>query len=175
MIRSLLSLLLVAILCTFAGAQGTKRELTAVQQQQLFQKNRPMIQTLVDSTLELSTFSGDHTERSRSYRKVIMEFQKALGTAADDSDSGRVAEIGKHLDTVIRQGLAPSLKAANRQIGGPNGTGYKDLVEIRDRSVELVQWLQDKARDKWADTPEVRDVIESLDRTKKDLNESIGP
>jgi hypothetical protein len=65
------------------------------------------------------------------------------------------------------------LKRAHDQIG-PNGTGSKELRDIRDRTVGLVDWLQDKAKNKWADTPEVREVIESLERTKKELG-TAGP
>jgi hypothetical protein len=168
-IRNASCLLIVATLVAFAGAQGPKTGLTAAQQQQLFQRNRAMIQTLVESSVEISNQSGDYIKRSQSYRKVIMEFQKELNNAADGTDATRVAELGKHLDMVMRQGLAPNMKKAYLQIGGPNGTGHKDLQEIRDSTIELVDWLQVKAKNKWADTPEVREVIESLEKTKKEM------
>lgn len=174
MIRHASCLLIVVALAALTSAQGSKPGLTASQQQQLFQKNRTMIQMLVDSSLEISDKSGSYIDRSRSYRKVIMEFQKELVTSANGSDAGRVAEIGKHLDTVMRQGLAPSLQAAHRQIG-PKGTGREDLVEIRDYTLELVEWLQEQAKNKWADTPEIREVIQALDLTKKELTTSVGP
>ena len=173
MIRHASCLLIVAALAALVSAQGSKPGLTASQQQQLFQKNWAMIQMLVDSSLEISSQSGDYIHRSRSYRKVIMEFQKELVTSANGTDARRVAEIGKHLDTVMRQGLAPSLQAAQRQIG-PDGTGRKDLEEIRDYTLELVEWLQDQAKNKWADTPEIREVIQALDLTKKELTTSVG-
>jgi hypothetical protein len=173
MIRNASCLMIFAALAAIAGAQGSKTGLTAAQQQQLFQRNRAMIQTLVDSSVEISNQSNDYLKRSEAYRKVIMEFQRELGNAADGSDAARIAELGKHLDTVMRQGLAPNLKRAHDQIG-PNGTGSKELRDIRDRTVGLVDWLQDKAKNKWADTPEVREVIESLEKTKKDLG-TAGP
>lgn len=172
MIRNAAVLMIFAGLAAIAGAQGPKIGLTASQQHQLFQRNRIMIQTLVDSSVEISTQSGDYLQRAKSYRKVIMKFENELTDAANGNDAGRVAEIGKHLDTVMRQGLAPSLQSAVRQVG-PDGTGRKDLQEIRDRSVELVEWLQDKAKNKWADTPEARELIESLERTKKELGREL--
>lgn len=174
MIRNASCLLIFAVLAAIAGAQGPKTGLTAAQQQQLFQRNRAMIQSLIESSLEITDKSGDYIQRSRSYRKVILEFQQELSSAADSDDAARLAELGTHLDTVMRQGLAPSLVKAHRQIG-PDGTGRRDLHEIRDRTVELVDWLQDKAKNKWADTPEVRKVIESLEETKKELKASAGP
>jgi hypothetical protein len=175
MIRTASIMLVAAALCAAAGAQGpTKTNLTAAQQHELFQRNRTMIVTLVDSSLEISNQSGDYIVRSRSYRKVVNGIHDELSRAAESGDAARVAELGKHFDTILRQGLAPSLKAADRQIG-PEGTGRKDLQEIRDRTVELVNWLQDKAKNKWADTPEVREVIESLERTKKELGNSVAP
>ena len=172
MIRNAAGLMILVTLSAIAGAQGAKPRLTPAQQQQLFQRNRAMIQTLVDSSVEITAQSGDYVQRSKSYRKVIMEFQKELNDAADGSDATRIAELGKHLDTVMRRGLAPSLQRAVDQ-EGPNGTRRKDLDEIRDRTVELVEWLQDKARNKWADTPEVREVINSLEKTKTDLDKSV--
>ena len=174
MIRNAACSMIVILLAALAGAQGPKTGLTAAQQHQMFQRNRVMIQTLVDSSVEISAMSGDYLQRSRSYRKVIMKFENELTDAANGNDAGRIAEIGKHLNTVMRQGLAPSLQAAVRQVGA-DGTGQKDLREIRDRSVELVEWLQDKAKNKWADTPEVREVIESLERTKKELGAGVEP
>jgi len=172
-IRDLAVLLILAGLAAFAGAQGQKPPLTAAQQQQLFQKNRTMVQALVDSSLEISK-SNDFVQRSRSYRKVAMQLQRELDDAAGDTDAGRIVELGKHLDTVLRQGLAPSLRAAHQQIG-PGGTDRQNLLDMRNSTVELVDRLQNKARNKWADTPEVRQVIESLESTKKDLSNSVDP
>jgi hypothetical protein len=174
MIRTASILVLAAALCTIAGAQGPKNSLTAAQQHELFQRNRSMIVSLVDSSVEISDVAGDYILRSRSYRKVVNQFHEELTRAAESGNAARVAELGKHFDTVLRQGLTPSLKAANRNIG-PDGTGRKDLQEIRDRTLELVDWLKDKAKNKWGDTPEVREVIESLERTKQELSTSVGP
>jgi hypothetical protein len=175
MIRSASILLIFAGLTAVVGAQGPKSGLTAAQQQQLFQRNRSMIQSLVDSTVDMSSVhSGNALERAKTYRKVIVEFQRELGSAADSSDATRIAELGNHLDTLMRQGMAPSLKKADQQIGGPTGSGYKDLIELRDRTVELVDWLQGKARNQWADTPEVREVIRKLELSKKELNNSVS-
>lgn len=175
MIRNASILLIVAGLAAVVGAQGPRQGLTAAQQQQLFQRNRSMIQTLVDSTVDMSsTHSNNALERAKTYKKVIVEFQRELGSAADSSDAARITELGTHLDTLMRQGLAPSLKKAQDQIG-PRGTGQKDLYELRDRTVELVDWLQNNARNKWADTPEVREMIQKLELSKKELSGSVTP
>ena len=71
MIRSASILLIMAGLTTLVGAQGPKTGLTAAQQQQLFQRNRAMIQTLVDSSVDMSTRSNDPVHRAKTYRKVI--------------------------------------------------------------------------------------------------------
>jgi hypothetical protein len=172
MIRQALVLLIFVGLSALAGAQGEKPALSASQQQQLFQKNRGMIKTLVDSSLEISQMSGDGVQRTQCYVKVVQQFREELDRAANDADPSRVAELGKHLDTVLRKGLTPSLRDAHVQIG-PGGTGVEKLGEIRRDSLILVDWLQTKARDKWPDTPEVREVIDSLEKTKNDLD-SIG-
>lgn len=174
MIRTAAVVLAAGVLCTFAGAQGPKNGLTTAQRYEMFQHNRGMIATLVDSSLEISDVSGDFIKRSRSYRKVVNQIHQELSAAAEAGNAARVAELGKHFDTVLRQGLAPSLKAAAAQVG-KNGSGREDLEEIRDRSLELVDWLQDKAKNKWGDTREVREVIDSLERTKQELSASVGP
>jgi len=168
MIRNAACLMVFAALSLMASAQAAKPRLTSTQQHDLFKQNRAMIQSLVDSSVEISNVSGDYLQRAKSYRKVVMKFQEELSNAAEGSDPARVAELGKHLDTVLRQGLAPSMQKAAQQIG-PTGTGKEELKEMSARTVELVQWLQDKATNKWADTPEVREVIESLKKTKKEL------
>jgi len=173
MIRHAAGFLVVALLCSQAGAENPPK-LTALQQQQLFQKNRQLIQTLVDGSVEMSNVSNDYTQRSRVYRRMILEFQKELTTAADQNDPNRVVEIGKHLDTVMRQGLAPTLKVARGRLG-PDGTGMNDLIDMRDRSVELADWLQNKSRAQWKDNPQVQEVIDSLEKTKKELGGSIAP
>lgn len=174
MIRSASIFLLVAGMTAVVGAQGPRSGLTAAQQQELFQRNRSMIETLVDSTVEMSTHSGDHLQRAKTYKNVLVEFQRELGNAANSSDAGRIAELGSHLDTLMRQGMAPSMREAQRQIG-PRGSGQQDLLELRDRTVELVDWLQNNARNKWADTPEVRDMIQKLELSKKELSNSVVP
>jgi hypothetical protein len=159
-------------LMALAAGQAQPARLTPSQQQQLFARHRVMIAALVDGSIEIAA-TGDQIQRSRSYRKIVMEFQKSLDQAAGEEDPGRVAELGKHLDTILRRGLAPSLQEANRQVG-PKGTGRDDLIDLRDRSLELVDWLERKARDKWADTPEVREVINSLEKTKKEIGASVS-
>jgi hypothetical protein len=173
MLRHTLCISVFVALTLIAAAQEPKPRLTALQQQQLFQRNREMIKTLVDSSLEISNKSGDYIERSLAYRKVIMELQKELDNAANSEDAGRVTELGSHLNTVLARGLRPSLEAASMQIGA-GGTGRERLVEIRDETIGFVDWLQNKARNKWADTPEIRQVIDSLENTKKDLGASVG-
>lgn len=174
MIRQAAVLLIFAVLAAFAGAQGTPAALTASQQQQLFQKNRSMIETLVDSSLKISKSGSEYTERARSYSDVVKQLQKELDKAAVDADVSRLAELGQHLNTVLGQGLVPSLKVANGQIGA-DGTGRDKLIDIRDLSVLIVDSLQSKVRDRWADSPEVRELIEKLEKTKKDLNSSVAP
>jgi hypothetical protein len=174
MIRDTLVLLIFAGLAALAGAQSGKPVLTGSQQQQLFHRNRAMVEALVDSGVEISKQSNEYTERSRSYRDLAMKFQSELNQAADNNDAARVAELGKHLNTVLLEGLAPSLRNAHRQIGA-DGTGREKLLDIRNSTVELVDWLQNRARNKWADTPEVREVIDSLETTKKELGSSVGP
>ena len=71
-------------------------------------------------------------------------------------------------DVVMRQGLAPSLQAATRQVGA-DGSKRDELDKMRDSSLRLVNWLQNKAKDRWADTPQIREVIESLEKTRKEL------
>ncbi len=141
MIRNAAVLLVFAVLSAFAGAQGTPPALTASQQQQLFQKNRGMIKTLVDSSLKISQSGNDHKERARSYGEVVKQLQKELDKAAVDADVSRLAELGKHLNTVLGEGLVPSLKKASDQIG-PGGTGRVDLIDIRFLSLLIVNSLQ---------------------------------
>jgi hypothetical protein len=172
MVRHTGVLLIFAALSALAGAQAPEPKLTALQQQQLFQKNRKMIETLVDCSVETSNQSSNPLDQAKTYGKLVDMFRKELENAAHDENAGRISELGRHLNTVLDRGLAPSLQAADRVIGA-EGTGRDALLDIRNRNLELVEWLERQASNKWADSPEVREVIQSLDKTKKELRSSV--
>ena len=67
MFRTILCFSTFAVATLLAAAQENRPRLSAAQQQQLFHKNREMIKTLVDSSLDISKQPGDYIQRSLAY------------------------------------------------------------------------------------------------------------
>ena len=164
----------VFVVCvTVVGAQGPSKKLTAAEQTKLFQRNRPMIQSLVDSSVNLSVNANDYLKRSKTYSEVLEKFHEEILNAAKQEDAGRVAELGKHLGAVIENGLTPNLQEASRQIPR-NGTNWDKLKELQRQTTDTLESLQSATQKKWPESPEVREMIQMLDKAKGTVNQSVG-
>jgi hypothetical protein len=163
----------VFIFCVaIVGAQGPRNKLTAAEQSKLFQRNRSMIQSLVRSSIDISASRDDFLKRSKTYEKVLEQFHEEIVRSANEEDAGRVAELGKHLSSVIEKGLTPNLKDAARQIG-QNGTNWDKLKGLQLQTVDTLESLQSAAQKKWPKSTEVNEMIKMLDKAKDELHQSV--
>jgi hypothetical protein len=165
MIRQLLTLTIVAIVCAVVGAQGSKA-LLPQQRAELYKKNRPMIERLVEKTVESSQTPNNHLKRADSYYKVLFDFGKEIKAAREANDADRVAELTTHLTILLDEGLAPTLGQARAQ--AEDGSNKEDYERIRDGLLAQVGALLEVLNDR----PEAK---KSLEGAKTRLHAITGP
>jgi hypothetical protein len=168
MIRRFLPLLSIALATAFVGAQGPKA-LMPQQRAELYKKNRPMIERLVEKTVESSRTPSNHLKRADSYYKVLFDFSKEIKAAREANDADRVAELTNHLTYLLDEGLAPTLGDARAQ--AEDGTSKEDYEQIRDGLLAQVAALLDVLNDR----PEGEKAKKSLEGAKTRLHAITGP
>src|SRR5207248_2002719 len=104
--------------------------LSLAEQAQHFQRNRKLIEKLVDSGMVLALARDEDALRRVT---CCSELARSLGDemkqAAQEREGGRVAELGQHLQLLLKDGLAITLQKARRQI--PPGSAELDqLIEV---------------------------------------------
>ncbi len=165
MIRRLLALFAFAAFAAVVGAQGPKA-LMPPQRADLFKKNRPMIERLVEKTVESSQTPNDYVKRADSYYKVLFDFSQEITKAREAKDSDRVEELTKLLQNLLDDGLRPTLADAREQV--KNGTGNEDYQRVRDDLLAQVNALL-------ADLNDHAGAKKSLENARDNLNAITGP
>jgi hypothetical protein len=116
MVRAAYILAISLALSAWAGAQGPEHSaLSAADQLRLHRANRVLLIDLVDRGIELGKASHP-IDRADECRKTARVLGVALQQAAEKEDADRVAEIGNHLELVLRDGLVPMLDDAKRNV-----------------------------------------------------------
>jgi hypothetical protein len=164
MIRKLLSIVGVALLSAVVGADAGRTP-SARERAELFKKNRPLIDRLVEKTVESSRTPNDYVKQADTYYKVLFEFSNEIKKARDNREHERVEELTAHLTTLLDKGLVPTLKQARLQVEG--GTGEAEFQKVK---AELLVQL-DALLAVMSDTA----VKPSLETAKVRLNEISGP
>ena len=135
-----LPLVFTAALVPLAGAQDSASRPDADLRAHLFQRDRDLIQMLVEGGLRLAA-ADDALERAECCSGVAERLATALQQAAVNQEKGRVAELGVHLRALLETGVAANLSTARRQI--PIGsTLEKNLRAVRDRTTHLLEPLE---------------------------------
>lgn len=165
MIRRLLSVIVVAAFAAVVGAQAP-RALLPQQRAELYKKNRPMIERLVEKTVESSRTPNDHVKRADSYYKVLFDFSREITDARKANDTERVDELTKLLLQLLDKGLRPTLDDARRQV--EDGTGNEEYQRVRDDLLAQVKALLDNLNDH-------ADAKKSLESARDNLNAISGP
>ncbi len=128
--------LCVVVLVPAVVAEDPPRQPSVAEQARQFQRNRELIQMLVQEGLRLAS-EEDPLKRAEVCNAVAECLANAIRQAAENREKARVAELGQHLHALLEQGVAANLNTARAQI--PVGsTQEKALKEIRDRATELV-------------------------------------
>ena len=138
MVRSAYLLLFFLALSAWAGAQAPRPALTADEQIRLHRANRILLADLVDRGIELGK-ANHPIDRAEECRKTARVLGVALQKAAENDDADRVAELGNHLELVIRDGLVPMLDDAKRNIH-PMSPDAARLKVLRENAVGDLEW-----------------------------------
>jgi hypothetical protein len=163
MIRKLLSIVGMAMLTAVVGAETAKTP-NARERAELFKKNRPLIERLIEKTVESSRTPNDYVKQADTYYKVLFDFSNEIKKARDSRENDRVQELTDHLTTLLEKGLMPTLKQARLQVEG--GTGEEEFQKVKAELLEQLEALLAVM----SDTP----VKPSLETAKARLNEISG-
>ena len=114
MTRPALTAVVLASLAAWAGAQGPAPT-TAAERLRLHRANRTLLTDLVGSGVRLAG-ADSPVARAEACQQTARAVGIAVRRAAEANDADRVAELGDHLDALVRDGLVPVLDDATRTV-----------------------------------------------------------
>jgi hypothetical protein len=167
--RATFTLAIFLGLSAWAGAQGPAPVLTAAEQLRLLRANRILLTELVDRGVELG--AADHPlKRAEACQRTAHALVVALGRAAEGQDADRVAELGDHLEQVMRDGLVPSLDEATGIIPAESPDAVR-LKAVRDGAAFDLEAVRAATAETGAvgDSAKVKTVRDKLDDVRKKL------
>jgi hypothetical protein len=128
MFRLTTTLLVFVTLSAWAGAQGPAPGITAAERLKMLQTNRMLIENIVDHGLDMAG-ADTPLKRADVCRRTARTLANAVRQAADDQNTNRVTELCEHLDSVMRDALAPNLEKAKQDVrpGSPDESELKKL------------------------------------------------
>ncbi|HJZ55540.1 MAG TPA: hypothetical protein VKE74_11300 [Gemmataceae bacterium] len=140
MTRVGLTLAVFLALAAWAGAQGPSPALPADVRLRMLKENRLLLNDLVHQGIALSK-ADNPVSRAEECEKVVRTLGAAVRRAAEAENPDRVAELGEHLDVVVRDGLVPNLDEAAGMVA-PESPEAKRLKEVRERAASGLDELQ---------------------------------
>jgi len=138
MIRQILSISVATWAAVTVGAQGPDA-LEPGQRRELYKKNRPVIEALVLQTVESSKTPSDHLKRADAYYPVLYQFSVEIQTANQAREANRVTELTGHLTVLLKDGLAPTLDKAKKQVEG--GSGVERFPDVKKNLLAQIDAL----------------------------------
>lgn len=109
MTRPALTAVVLASLAAWAGAQGPT---TAADKLRLHRANRALLTDLVGSGVRLAA-ADQPVARAEACQQTARAVGLAVRRAAEANEADRVAELGDHFNTLVRDGLVPALTEAD--------------------------------------------------------------
>jgi hypothetical protein len=169
--RAGLTLATFLALAAWAGAQGPSPALPADVQLRMLRENRLLLNDLVERGVALSG-ADDPVSRAEECEKMVRSLGAALRRAADAQNPDRVAELGDHLEAVLRDGLIPNLDEATRVID-PHSPEWPRLQEVRKRAAGGLDEIRDAlpTTGKVGENGKVKDLRGKLDGFKERVKE----
>ena len=169
--RAGLTLAMFLTLAAWAGAQGPAPALPADVQLRMLRENRLLLNDLVERGVALSG-TDDPVSRAEECEKTVRSLGAAVRRAAEAQNPDRVAELGDHLEAVLRDGLIPNLEEADRTVT-PASPEWARLQEVRKRAVGGLDELRDAlpTTGKVGENGKVKDLRDKLDGFKARVKE----
>jgi hypothetical protein len=112
MTRFFVTLSVVIAIAAWADAQHAP---IASDHAKTFAANRALVANMIEHTVDLAGTSDDLT-RAEACHRVMSDLCHAMTLAVSNQESGRVAELGGHIATVVNTALVPSLISARERI-----------------------------------------------------------
>lgn len=165
MTRTLLSAAMVALLSVAVGAQSPKA-LLPQQKGELYKKNRPMIEKIVGQTIEASKSPNFHLKRANTYYDLLFSLNAEIRAAQGANDRDRAQELTDHLNTLLKDGLTPTLLKAEEQM--KDGTGADEYEKVKADLLAQLDALIDVL-------DEQSNAKQSLSGAKQCLQQIRGP
>lgn len=109
---------------------------------QMLQRNKQVIQSLVDGGLKLAG-EADPLKRADSCKDMVIILAGEIRQAAFGSDAARAVEMGQHLQNLLREGVADNLSTVRRN--APVGSVFEpELRRVGDWVAEVTQPLEEQ-------------------------------
>ncbi len=158
-----------AILAAWAGAQTTAPPLSADDKLRLLKSNSPLIENLVSDGVALSNADAP-VKRVEACRNASRSLVNAIQHAAGADEAERVAELTGLFRDFVREGLAPTLADARRDVPPES----PDAVRLRELSATAARDLADlKAaigkNETITQNPHVKEALKALDELRDSL------
>jgi hypothetical protein len=129
------------VLASVARAQPPAASLTRAEQAKHFHQNRGLIEKLVSGGLCLAG-EENALKRAACCNGIAQTMADEIRHAAEEREGSRVAELGKHLQSLLKRGVAENLTTARIHI--PSGSAEeKELEKVRTETEGFIKPLQD--------------------------------
>jgi hypothetical protein len=130
----------------------------AVEQARRFQRNRGLIQALVNSSLRLAGETSA-LKRAEQCNSVAACLAQEIGEAAEAKEGPRAVELGEHFRAMLEGGVASNLTTACRGMQ-PGTTAEQEMRRLGARAVQLAQPLQEQLQRAVREDGEMREDMQ---------------
>ncbi|MBY0514119.1 MAG: hypothetical protein K2P78_09440 [Gemmataceae bacterium] len=171
MTRAACTLVVFLALAAWTGAQGPPPPLPVDVQLRMHRENRVLLNDMVRQGLALAE-KDDPVGRAEECERTVRALAAALRRAAEAQNADRAAELGDHLDAVVRDGLIPNIDEANRTVD-PASPEYARLTAVRARAAGGLDELRTDlpTAGKVGDNGRVKDLRGKLDTYRDKIKE----
>jgi len=129
------------------------------------QRNQKLVDKLVDGGIDLAR-AADRVERAKCCNELARSLAEEIKQAADDHDGDRAIELGRHLQDLLKNGVAANLNKERSQF--PQGSAREtDCTRIRDDSDRITAPLITDLAEAMKDNPvALNQVLEVIQEAK---------
>jgi hypothetical protein len=149
--RNLSLVLLMIGLTALASAQETQSSAPGPERILQAQRNQKLVEKLVAGSLNLAR-ANDRLDRAKLCNELAKSLADEIKQAADDHDGDRAVELGRHLQDVLKNGVAGNLTKERSQFP-PGSARETDLMRVWDESEQITGLLMTNLEEVMKDNP----------------------
>jgi hypothetical protein len=141
-------------------------------QWQQLTRNRGLIQALVTSGVVLAS-EEDPLRRADQCNGLARHLVDEIQHAADREDDGRAAELGGHLDDLLKGGVVSNLSTV-REHTPPDSTRHKELRRVSEDTQRVTDPLEKLYQSRAKTDPgELHRVLQSIRETRAEVDKVL--